>query len=601
MARGQTNSGAVWYDDGTLVTNGFDVLGCRVNKFTVVENRLNVVASQVDPVGNVTNAAVSNTALRYGWTYDAAERPSLLTAQAASDRMTTFQWNYDTNNGQVASVTNAAISELLGSDVLDRATNIACKTAAGTTVRSFGYAFSAAGMITNVLREDGAQTAYTYDSLDRLTSERSYGPGGGLSNSASWTYDLAGNRTMAVTNGVTNLYSYAAGNQLTNFGAGTLVQYDPAGNTTNIQYSASRRLGLKWDGAYQLTEVRTNGVLVETYRYDALGRRVSIAAGAVTNSFVYDGPHIIAEYSNNVLARSYAYGPAIDDVLSMTTYGATTSTLFYLKDHLGSVHALVSTNGAVVEQYKYTAWGETTVLSSNGTVLAASAYGNRVTWQGREISWKTGLLFFRSRYYAPSVGRWLSKDRLGIAGGGNLYEAFNDNPINYRDPLGRCSEPGGVFADRYWNSLMRNPFSPYNVIARHLRNPAIDIGQTRRGTMFPYMGGPMSPDVLGNVVAGETLTGAYGAGIASFLFVVAEGANVLDGVARARGQLLQDATGSFRANYTGMGRAWAEHPVHTTALTIGTFTPLMPVALVVNWVADRLGQWSGGGGLNLSW
>ena len=240
------------------------------------------------------------------------------------------------------------------------------------------------------------------------------------------------------------------------------------------------------------------------------------------------------------------------------------------------------------------------MLNSNGTVLAASAYGNRFTFQGREYSYATRLHFFRSRYYESSLGRWLSKDRIGISGGIGLYEAFGNAPTVHVDPTGRCSNNGDAFADMYWNSLMQNPFSPYNVIARHLGNPAIDIGQSLSGTMFPYMGGPMPPDVLGNVVAGETLTGAYGAGIASFMFVVAEGANVLDPVARARGQLLQDAAGSFQANYTGMGKAWAEHPVHTTALTVGTFTPIMPVALGVNWAADRLGQWSGGGGLNLS-
>ncbi len=95
---------------------------------------------------------------------------------------------------------NAAISESLDYDVLDRATNIAWQNASGTTVRSFGYTFNTAGMITNVSREDGGWIAYTYDSLDRLLSEKQYA-NTGLTYAASWTYDLAGNRTMTVTNG----------------------------------------------------------------------------------------------------------------------------------------------------------------------------------------------------------------------------------------------------------------------------------------------------------------------------------------------------------------------------------------------------------------
>ena len=423
-------------DNGnSVVANAFDLAGRLTAQQTVAGGQTNTVAYQFDPVGNITNIAVSNTSVQSGWTYDAAERPLFLTTQAASNRVSVFQWTYNTNNGLVASVTNAAITESLGYDIRDRATNIMWKTAGGTTVRGFGYAFNTAGMITNVSRENGGCTAYTYDSLDRLLSEKQYASTG-LTYSATWTYDLAGNRTRAITNSVTNLYSYAAGNSLTNFGSGTLVQYDLAGNITNLQYNASKKLSLYWNGRYELIEARSNGVTVEKYDYDALGRRARIIAGTVTNTFVYSGPHVVAEWSNNVLARSYSHGPGVDNILSMTTYGAATNTFFYLKDAIGSVHALVNTNGAVVEQYKYTAWGEVTVFSSNGTVLASSAYGNRFTWMGREYSWVTKLHFFRSRYFEGNIGRWLSKDKIGIAGGGNLYEAFCSSPINFIDAFG---------------------------------------------------------------------------------------------------------------------------------------------------------------------
>ena len=445
-------NGYTYYRNGALktVANGdstvaytFDLAGRLTAQQTVGGGQTNAMAYQFDPVGNVTNIAVSNTSVQYGWTYDAAERPLSLTAQAAPNRASVFQWTYNTNNGLVASVTNAAITESLGYDILDRATNIMWKTASGTTNRSFGYAFNSAGMITNVSRENGGWTAYTYDSIDRLLSEKQYASTG-LTYSASWTYDLAGNRTRAITNSVTNLYSYAAGNALTNFGSGTLVQYDLAGNITNLQYSASRKLSLYWNSRYELTEVKTNGVTAEKYDYDALGRRARIIAGTTTNAFVYSGPHVVAEWSNNVLARSYSHGPGVDNILSMTTYGAATNTYFYLKDAIGSVHALANTNGVVVEQYKYTAWGEVTVLSSNGTVLAASAYGNRFTFQGREVSYSTGLLFSRSRYYSALIGRWLSKDRIGIDGGHNLYVAFNNAPTVFVDPWGNCPEGGNL-------------------------------------------------------------------------------------------------------------------------------------------------------------
>lgn len=40
------------------------------------------------------------------------------------------------------------------------------------------------------------------------------------------------------------------------------------------------------------------------------------------------------------------------------------------------------------------------------------------------------------RWYDPTVGRWLSKDPIGISGGLNQYVFVENCPIMYRDPLG---------------------------------------------------------------------------------------------------------------------------------------------------------------------
>jgi hypothetical protein len=44
------------------------------------------------------------------------------------------------------------------------------------------------------------------------------------------------------------------------------------------------------------------------------------------------------------------------------------------------------------------------------------------------------------RGYDPITGRWLSNDPIGISGGLNQYVFCNNNPVNFRDPFGLCSD-----------------------------------------------------------------------------------------------------------------------------------------------------------------
>ncbi len=48
----------------------------------------------------------------------------------------------------------------------------------------------------------------------------------------------------------------------------------------------------------------------------------------------------------------------------------------------------------------------------------------------------TGLVLCGARFYIPALGRFLTQDPIGQAGGLNLYEYCGDNPINKLDPSG---------------------------------------------------------------------------------------------------------------------------------------------------------------------
>ena len=52
----------------------------------------------------------------------------------------------------------------------------------------------------------------------------------------------------------------------------------------------------------------------------------------------------------------------------------------------------------------------------------------------------SGLLYRRNRYYDPSTGQFTQQDPIGLGGGLNLYGFANGDPVNFRDPFGRCPE-----------------------------------------------------------------------------------------------------------------------------------------------------------------
>ena len=342
-------------------------------------------------------------------------------------------------------------------------------------------------------------------------------------------------------------------------------QYNAAGCLTNFQYTGKdyqQSLGLTWNGQYQLTAVSTNGAVAEQYGYDATGRRIFIVQGGTTNWMVYDGNQVVAEVDGSGnLKKSYVYGPGIDNPISMTVYGTTTNTYYYLKDHLNSVLALTDGNGVIVESYRFDAWGRVLgVYNANGEQVDESAVGNRILWQGREYSWKTGLYYFRARWYEPVTGRWLSNDPIGISGGLNQYVFCANNPVNLRDPFGLC-EDGEKYVREYTLELAKDPNN-----IKHIEDTIakFDIkiqdkieGKDRKWKFREHV---YRSDEMGNIGPAYATTIIYGPNTSAVMMMAAE-VRYHDW-STGPIQTVQDAKGSFYDNGIGIGAAlhdiWAK-------------------------------------------
>ncbi len=105
-------------------------------------------------------------------------------------------------------------------------------------------------------------------------------------------------------------------------------------------------------------------------------------------------------------------------------------TEYFLGDALGSVRQLTNNSGAVTYASVYDPYGVTTQTS--GASQTAYGFTNEYTSQG--------LVYLRARYYAPGMGRFLTRDMWG--GNPNVPISYNrwaytySNPVNLADPSG---------------------------------------------------------------------------------------------------------------------------------------------------------------------
>jgi RHS repeat-associated protein len=106
---------------------------------------------------------------------------------------------------------------------------------------------------------------------------------------------------------------------------------------------------------------------------------------------------------------------------------------YQLGNHLGSASLELSDLGAIVSYEEYYPYGST---SYQGGRSVAEVGLKRYRYTGKERDGETGLYYHGARYYAAWLGRWVSCDPIGIAGGINVFVYTSNSPINRIDPNG---------------------------------------------------------------------------------------------------------------------------------------------------------------------
>jgi RHS repeat-associated protein len=117
--------------------------------------------------------------------------------------------------------------------------------------------------------------------------------------------------------------------------------------------------------------------------------------------------------------------------------------LYALQDPNWNAVAISGADGAVLERYRYAAYGNCGVLGAEFTDRSGTAWDWSSLYTGRELDGEAGLYYYRARYFDGDTGRFIGRDPIGYKGGINLYEYVGNSPVTGYDPAGHALVTSG--------------------------------------------------------------------------------------------------------------------------------------------------------------
>lgn len=274
-----------------------------------------------------------------------------------------------------------------------------------------------------------------YDQAGRLTQSTQVDPATNRAlSTTSFEYDLSQNRRRILKDeGEMWRADYDSTNTLsqvvTPYGV-FHYSYDSAGSMTSKENQS-----YSYNGQNRLIEIRydTSGSNRTNISYDVLGKIQRIdetTHGNLTSAtcFVWNGTTLLEERDcltpGSQARQRYLPQGMIEN--------GTASLL--LRDLQGSVVARTDQTGAITAERDYDVWGNITYSSGDVGALSYSNYFNHE---------RSGLYLTPFRAYDPELGRWLSRDPIGMAAGPNYYAYVSNDPVNFTDPWGLQQWRGG--------------------------------------------------------------------------------------------------------------------------------------------------------------
>ncbi|NHR07256.1 RHS repeat protein [Chromobacterium haemolyticum] len=272
--------------------------------------------------------------------------------------------------------------------------------------------------------------------------------------SRTYQYDVGGNLTSIAHRGAASYTRHftvsASSNHAVPSRAGLLPEqvrslFDAAGNQKQLDTGQV----LQWNGLNQLRQVITSfrsiGHDRERYLYGADGMRVrktsySLVEGKIVQQQdVIYLPGLELRTTGQVRLQVLTIGVAGRSQVRLLNWLseppkeiANQQLRYSLDDHQGSSQLELDSQGDVLTQEEYYAYGGTAIRAGKS---ACEVKFKAVRYSGKERD-ASGLYYYGLRYYQPWLGRWLNPDPAGTIDGLNLFRMARNNPVSLVDKKG---------------------------------------------------------------------------------------------------------------------------------------------------------------------
>jgi RHS repeat-associated protein len=230
-------------------------------------------------------------------------------------------------------------------------------------------------------------------------------------------------------------YGVSSDNRLSSDPTWTSYTYDAEGNLTKKSKGPSAET---WTYGYNerdqivwMEDRATDGgslLFRADFTYDVFGNRIQQVESSLTTRFGVDGQDVWVDLDGtNAVVTRYVRPDGVDALAARETAAGVVT--WYLTDHLGSVKALMSTAGLVIDRLSYDAFG--------GKSETVPAVGDRFKYAGYQFDTTAGLYYVQARWYDPATAKWTSEDPIRFAAKDyNIYRYVGNNATDATDPTG---------------------------------------------------------------------------------------------------------------------------------------------------------------------